>query len=111
MSFSGAQRRLQEAVFARLGEDAEWEGLAEPVRVRRREEDETAGFGQAAEIVTTRFLWVRKADVPAPAEGQTVQILDEAGSPLADARFRLIAEPRGDRKGVWRCEVEPLAAE
>ena len=110
MTFSAAQSRLQQAVFDRLGEDAQWEGVAAPVRVRWREHDETHGFGQAVEQLTVRFLWVRRSEVPAAEEGQFVQILDAAGAPVPEGRLRVIGEPRCDRKGVWKCEVTPAPA-
>lgn len=105
MSFAERVARQQTAVFRALGEDATWEGLADPVRVRLIERDEEARFDAAEAVVTSRFLLVRRSEVSEPEEGQAVQLLDAAGSAVAGGLFRVIGEPRIDRKGVWTCEV------
>lgn len=107
MSFAGAQERLQQAVFDRLGEDATWSGIADPVRVIRREADEDLRLGEGSVMVTGRSIRVRKAQVAAPAEGDTAQILDAAGAAAAGALYSVAGEPKLDRKGVWHCPVEP----
>lgn len=105
MSFAGAAARLQEAVFGRLGDDAIWEGVAEPVRVLWRESDDDLRFEAGSIIATGRMLRVRRSEVPAPADGHSVQILDEEGAPIAGALFAVAGEPRLDRKGVWHCQL------
>jgi hypothetical protein len=107
MSFTGAADRLQQAVFSRLGEDAQWEGVEGTVRVRRREHDEDSRYGEGSEILTVRAIRVRRSEVPEPAEGNQIQILDAAGAPLEGGAYRVSGEPECDRKGVWRCPVEP----
>lgn len=107
MSFSDALARLEAAVFDRLGEDADWESVG-VVRVRRREADEEVGFTHGSALVTGHRIKVRRSQVESPAEGQTVQILDDSGDPVADALFTVTGEPRLDRKGVWTCIVEPV---
>jgi hypothetical protein len=52
---------------------------------------------------------VRKSEVEAPAVGDQVQILDEAGDPVADALFEVDGEPMLDRRGVWTCPVKIAA--
>lgn len=108
MSFAGLQGRLQESVFARLGEDADWEGIDLPVRILRREEDVEVALGDAGEIVTARTWKVRRSEVPAPERGQAVQLLDAAGLPDPLGLFRLISEPKLDRKGRWSFDVAPI---
>jgi hypothetical protein len=108
VSFAGPQGRLQESVFARLGEDAAWEGLALPVKVIRREEDVEVGLGEAGEIVTARTWKVRRSEVAAPERGQAVQLLDAQGLPDPLGLFRVISDPKLDRKGRWNFDVAPI---
>lgn len=105
MSFPQALQRQQAAIFARLGEDATWEGVTGTVRVRRRESDEDVRMGFTDAVVTGRVIMVRKSEVSAPAEGQAVQVLDDAGAPLVDGAFVVTGEPMLNRRGVWRCQV------
>lgn len=106
MSFAGASERLQAAVFARLGEDAEWSGVG-TVRVRRREYDEEdRRLEGGVELLTVRFIRVRRSEVPAPSQGDTAQILGDDGEPVPGAFYRVNGEPDLNRKGVWRCPVE-----
>lgn len=106
MPFSDALVRLEAAVFDRLGEDASWSGITGTVRVRRREADEEIGFGHGFAIVDGARIKVRKSEVPAPIEGDQVQVLDSNGTPLEDGGFIVAGEPRLDRKGVWTCPVK-----
>lgn len=101
MSFAESVARQQDAIFHALGEDAEWQGIAGTVRVRRSERDEDLRFDDGAAVVTTRFIKVRRSEVPSPEEGQKVV--------CAAGAFRLTGEPRLDRKSVWTCEVSPAA--
>lgn len=111
MSFAESVARQQEAVFRTLGEDATWQGVAGKVRVIRREADEEmrfggSGFGGGEIVATGRTIRVRKSQVAAPADDQTVQILDAAGAPVAGALYRVAGTPEIDRKGVWHCRVK-----
>ena len=107
MSFAGAAELLQAAVFNRLGEDAQWEGVDGAVRVRRREYDEESRFSEGgSEILTVRYIRVRRSEVTQPSGGQEIQILNDAGAPIEGALYRVNGEPELDRKGVWRCPVE-----
>jgi hypothetical protein len=109
MSFLQALERQQAAIFARLGEDADWEGVDLPVRVLRREADEQVGFTHGAALIDGHRLRVRKSEVDAPSEGQLVQILDDQGFSIEDGKFRVVGEPKLDRRRVWTCIVEPVA--
>lgn len=103
MNFPQAKARLEQAVFDRLGEDATWEGTADPVRIRCFVADEELRLGSGVVIQTGVTIKVRKSEVAAPQQDQQVQVLDESGSPLADGLFVVNGEPQLDRKGVWRC--------
>ena len=109
MSFTEAAARLQEAVFRRLGEDAQWEGVDDPVRVIRREYDEQGRFDESVAIVTVRRIRVRRSEVRVPADGQAVQLLDAAGADIAGGAYVVDGEPEIDRKGVWSCPVKLTA--
>lgn len=101
--------RQQAAIFDVLGEPATWTGAAGPVRVKRREADEIIRSDFSDLVGTGRAIMVRKSEVPAPVEGDQVQILDDAGNALADAKFAVNGEPKLDRRGNWHCPVEPVA--
>lgn len=107
MSFSESVARSQAAIFRALGEDATWTGVAGPVRIRRREEDEEIRLDQGELVATGRRIRVRKSEVPDPAEGNQVQILDAAGNPVAGALFTVAGAPELDRTAVWTCKVVP----
>lgn len=100
MSFAERMVRQQAAIFRALGEDAYWNGAADPIRVRRSESEDVRGFGDGAEVVTTRFILVPKGAVAAPEEG------DRCVCPAVDATYEVMGEPRlNHKKGVWTCEV------
>lgn len=101
--------RQQAAIFRVLGEDAQWEGVASTVRVIRREADQVIHADYSELVGTGRTLKVRKSDVPSPAVGNQVQVLDADGDPVADALFEVNGEPQLDRRGVWTCPAIPLA--
>lgn len=105
MTFAESVARLQEAVFRTLGEDAEWEGVAGTVRVRRHEADEELRLDRGSLVEAGAVIKVRKSEVAAPAQGQSVQILDEAGDPVSGALYSVAGEPMLDRKDVWTCRV------
>lgn len=103
MGFAGAVALQQNAVFRALGEDANWDGVTGPVRVRRLAADQDVRLGMATIVQTGVIIRVRKLEVPAPADGQQVQILGDDGSPLADGLYFINGEPELDRKSVWHC--------
>ena len=70
MAFVDSLERQQEAVFARLGEDADWEGITDPVRVILRHSEEVIGLA-VDDSVPNR---VRRSEVASPAEGQEVTV-------------------------------------
>ena len=102
--FAERVARQQEAVFRTFGEDAEWQGVG-VVRVRRREADEELRLDRGSLIETGRVIRVRRSEVAAPVAGQTVQLLDENGAPVAGELFVIAGEPKLDRKRVWHCSV------
>lgn len=97
---------MQAAVFGALGEDADWEGVATPVRVRRREYDEDNRYEQGSVLLTVRYIRVRQSEVASPEEGQTIQILDRDGVPVDGELYQVDGEPVLDRKKVWTCPVK-----
>lgn len=103
MGFAEVRERQQEAVFARLGEAAEWTGMADPVQVRFAEEDEVAGFGDGSRLIMgALMLKVRRAAVPSPAIGNEVRLI------ASDRRFRITSDPQLNRNAAWLCPVEEL---
>lgn len=101
MSFAEAVARQQDAVFRRLGEDATWSGIDDPVRIRVAEKDEEASWRESQAVVRARYVRVRQSEVSVPAPGQTL-IRTTSGESL-----RVIETPTLDRKGVWLCKVVP----
>lgn len=110
MSFPQAKSRLEAAVFDRLGEDAIWEGITGTVRVRRFVADQDMHLGSSVIVETGVSLKVRKCEVPVPAQGQQVQVLDDDGNPLSDGLYLITGEPELDRKAVWRCPARASIA-
>lgn len=98
--------RQQDAIFRVHGEDAAWTGIADPVRVVRREADESIRSDFSELIAAGATIKVRKSEVPAPAEGDQVQILDADGNAVTDALFEVNGEPKADRRGNWHCPVK-----
>lgn len=102
--------RQQVAIFRALGENAAWNGAAGQVRVIRREADDQLHLDRGSLVEMGGTLRVRKSEVSAPAKGDSVQVFDDNGNPLADGLYRVSAEPMLDaRKGVWTCQVQPTA--
>jgi len=100
VSWADLQARQQAAVYAALGEDADWtrgENPAVPVRVILRDEDRVVGLS----VDNAVLLRVRESELADPAKHDTVE--------LADGRsFELIARPLLDRKRNWVCEAKPI---
>lgn len=101
MGFADARARLVDALFAHLGEDATWEGVADPVRVITRDEDQQ--FGGEIEIIGQTLVFrVRRSEVAEPQEGQLVTTTADS------AQYRVLAEAKKDRRGVWHVPMEEL---
>jgi hypothetical protein len=93
-----------ETLFAdpNLGRDAVWRaggaGDGSAVRVIRKRPDQVVGFGDSRAVMPTVLIDVRRADVPTPASGDTVEIDGET--------FAVIATPTIDAERlVWTCEA------
>jgi len=85
-----------------LARDARWRfggtGDGTTVRVIRKRPDHIVGFGDTRAVVPTVLIDVRRADVPTPASGDTVEIDGET--------FAVIATPTIDAERlVWTCEA------
>lgn len=101
--------RQQAAIFDVLGKGAQWEGVADVVRVKLNEADETVRTDYSDLVARGRTIKVRARDVAQPADGDQVQVLDASGDPVPDALFIVDGEPTLDRRGVWHCPVKPAA--
>jgi hypothetical protein len=85
-----------------LGRDAMWRaggaGDGSAVRVIRKRPDQVVGFGDSRAVMPTVVIDVRRAEVPNPASGDTVEI--------EGVTFALIATPTIDAERlVWTCEA------
>ena len=99
MGFPQARERLQNAIFARLGEDAQWTGIDPLVRVRFAERDELATLGDTELMMASLVLRFRRSEVGAPNVGDVV-VLDVSGR-----RLRISGEARMDANGIWAAPV------
>lgn len=95
------------ALFAdpNLGRDAVWRaggaGDGSAVRVIRKRPDQVVGFGDSRAVMPTVLIDVRRAEVPNPASGDTLEIEGET--------FAVIATPTIDAERlIWTCEASPL---
>lgn len=103
MAFAELRGRVQGAVFARLGEDARWNSQPNPVRVRWREEDEVAGYGDGSQLILRGMvLKVRRSEVQSPSIADVAELVADG------RRFRIIADPVLNRNAVWECPVEEV---
>jgi len=104
MSFAEVVDRQQDAVFRRLGEDATWSGVSGSVRIRCAERDDLDGWGDGQRVVRTRFVRVRRSQVPTPGIGDTI-------TRAADGVvLEVLAKPRLTRTRIWTCEVKEIPA-
>lgn len=104
MSFAEVVARQQKAVFDRLGEDAAWSGVAGTVRVRLREEDDSARLGEGTILMGVMHLRVRRSDVPEPSVGESVILI------ASGRAFKVSSDPSLNRRGVWMCPVVEMPA-
>jgi hypothetical protein len=102
MSFAGSRKRMNDAIFARLGEPAAWSDVSQLVQVITREEDQELIIRDAVEMRMTRFVRVRKSEVDYPKVGDAIEL--ESG-----IAFEVVAAPRLRRHLVWVCEVKLTA--
>ena len=100
MSFAKPRERMNDAIFARLGEDATWSEIDAPVRVILREQDDEWQMDRAVQRVRVRFIRVRRAEIAQPCVGDDIYV--EA----YDAYYRVVTEPLLLRHLVWQCEVK-----
>jgi hypothetical protein len=108
MSFPRALERQQQAVFDRLGEDADWDGIG-TVRVRRREADETIRGDFSDLVGTGRTHQGAQVRSRAPGGRRPGANPGRSRRPVADALFEVDGEPMLDRRGVWTCPVKIAA--
>lgn len=76
-------------------------GGSVPVRVMWSRPDELEPFGQIGVTGTRRIAEIQASEVPAPLEGDSIQI------PAGGSTYKIIADPRqtdADRL-IWRLEL------
>jgi hypothetical protein len=93
--------------YETFGEPATWTpsggGDAVLVTVRRRDADDVAAFGDSRAVVASLVLKVRRSDLAAPSQGDTV-VLNPDDDPEA---MTIIAQPRRGKFGdEWLCEAK-----
>jgi hypothetical protein len=103
VSFAEVVERQQDAVFRRLGEDATWSGIADPVRIRFAERDDSLAWSEGRTVALVRFVRVRRSEVASPAIGDVIVRTEQGGQQL-----EVIETPTLDRKGVWLMGVKEL---
>jgi hypothetical protein len=103
-----------EAIFAGPGSSAAsflpaGGGAAIATRVIRGGPDVRTAFGEGRLVMRSDQVQLMRAAVPAPAEGDAVRLLDDAGTPVADGAFLLASEPMIDLEGLtWTCDLQPV---
>jgi hypothetical protein len=97
-----------DALFAdpNIAENAIWKaggiGSGVPVRIIRKAPDVADRFGDTRVVLPAVILDVRKAEIPAPADGDLVE--------TGPGNMRVIGTPMIDRLGlVWTCEAVDAA--
>jgi hypothetical protein len=96
------------------GEDAIWRsggtGPGLPVRILRLSPEAIVRLGDNRFDLNAMLISVRLSQVPAPARGDQVDILDEMG--LLAETVQVLSFAKTDvRRLVRTCEVAPLAAD
>lgn len=93
-----------DALFAdpNIARDARWRpggvGAGTVVRIITKRPDQTANFGDSRVMMPTMLIDVCRAEIPAPASGDTVEMDSET--------FEIIATPVIDSlRLVWTCEA------
>jgi hypothetical protein len=109
MTFAGAALRMQDSVFSKGGSPAKWKsgGVGDGVdcRVIKAEPDTTIRYGQDRAIMPTAMVRVRRSEVDAPAEDDTVDIYGDDGVTLV-VTLKIIAEPMLEKhRSVYTCEA------
>lgn len=102
MSFADSAAIMRDSIFTRGGEDAVWlsggVGGGAACKVLRAQPDQAVNFGDQRAIVPTAMFRVRRSEIPAAGDGDTVTI-------GADT-FQIIGVPTMDKyRQVWTCEA------
>lgn len=109
MSFPEHRETLVDSVFAELGEDATWAGVPGIVRVRRSSADDEEQIGRLGIVSRGEVLRVRKSEVPDPAVGDLVDLLDDEASPTGE-QLRVSGEPQLKRNRYWEMPFTTVSA-
>ncbi len=99
MTFDDDLDTAQAVVYARYGVSAIWPGVILPVTVLMDQRDLTDAFASSQAVSLATIAKVRRAEVAAPAKGQTVVI--------GGVTYVLAAKPRCEdpRQREWTCEL------
>lgn len=80
--------------------------LADPIRVIIGSADQLRDFQDGQVVAPTPRAEIRKIEVPAPANGDTIDLLADDGVTVT-ASYRLLGKPVGDVEGqTWFADVE-----
>lgn len=100
--FPEQRRALTDAAFAVFGEDADWRGRPDPVRIRLKARDEEQGFASVRIVEKVLVARVRSWELTTPARGDGFSIT--TGPNIGS--YVIAAKPMLDDHGVWDCDVE-----
>ena len=98
--FHSARTRVQASVYARLGDDATWNGA--PVIVRIADPEAVVSFQQTDVILPSVLIKVPKSQMATPAAGDMI-VMTESGD-----TYRVLADPVLNKRHEWVCQAEKV---
>ena len=110
MPFADAAARAKDSIFERGGSDALWlvggVGDGIPCKVIFSQAQAVERFGDDRAALPTGQFKVRRSQVESPAEGDKIQLLDEAGTVVDE--FEVVGTPLLDKYRLeWLVEAPP----
>jgi hypothetical protein len=106
MGFVEDRAEMVDAIFDELGEPATWNGSG-PVLIRRGARDDDLDADRLSVIVRVAWLRVRKSEVPLPAKGDMIVMVDADLNPTGES-FRISGDAQLSRNIVWMMPVVSL---
>lgn len=82
-----------------------------PTRAIRSQPDQQVAFGAGQVVLASNEFQLMRSEIANPAEGDAIQLVDDAGLPVPAGHFRITSEPMLDVEGLsWTCgaEIEPV---